>query len=111
MDIKKTLIVAAFLSLSGCATYGPGEDDYGRILQGNGEEVLAAARTYMDETTRVPNSIQDLIPKYLKAMPADPKIQYDRKTSTFYFDYQQTGRNGMAVTCHALLGQLQWVCN
>jgi len=46
----------------------------------------------------------------LKAVPADPKIEYDRKTSTFYFIYMQKGPNGMAVTCHALLGQLQWVC-
>jgi len=110
MTIKETLIVAACLSLAGCATYGPGEDDYGRMLQANGEDVLSAARNYMDETTRVPNSLQELVPRYLKAVPTEPKIEYDRKTSTFYFVYMQKGANGMAVTCHALLGQLQWVC-
>lgn len=108
--MKKLLLLALTLSLSGCATYGPGEDDYGRILQGTGEDVLQAARNYMDETTRVPNSLNDLVPKYLKAIPKDPDIQYDRKNSTFFFTYMQKGPNGMAVTCHALLGQLQWVC-
>ena len=110
MVIKNTLIASTFLSLAGCASYGPGEDSYGRILQGNGEDVLAAARNYMDETTRVPKNLEDLVPKYLKAVPTEPKIEYDRKTSTFYFTYQQKGPNGMSVTCHALLGQLQWVC-
>ena len=108
--MKKLLLLALTLSLSGCATYGPGEDSYGRNLQANGEEVLSAARNYMDETTRVPNSIQELVPKYLKANPKEPDIQYDRKISTFSFTYQQPGSTGLTVTCHALLGQLQWVC-
>ena len=104
------LVSAAFLTLSACAAYGPGEDDYGRVLQGNGEEVLSAARAYMDETTRVPSSLQDLVPKYLKALPTEPKVEYDRKSSTMYFVYTQPGTDGLTVTCHALLGQLQWVC-
>ena len=108
--MRKFLLIALILSLSGCATYGPGEDDYGRILQGTGENVLQAARNYMDDTTRVPKSLNELVPKYLKALPKEPDIQYDRQNSTLFFTYQQKGANGMAVTCHALLGQLQWVC-
>ena len=108
--MKTLLLLALSLSLSACAAYAPGEDDYGRVLQGNGEAVLSAARNYMDETARVPNSIDELIPKYLKARPAQPDVKYDRKTSTFYFVYTQQGTNGLTVTCHALLGQLQWVC-
>ena len=107
---KPLLLLALTLSLSACSTYGPGEDDYGRILQGTGEDVLHAARNYMDDTSRVPKSLNELVPKYLKALPKDPKIQYDRQNSTLFFDYQQKGPNGMLVTCHALLGQLQWVC-
>jgi len=108
--MKKLLLLALTLSLSGCAAYGPGEDDYGRVLQGTGEDVLQAARSYMDDTTRVPNTLNDLVPKYLKALPTEPAVQYDRKNSTLFFIYQQKGANGMSVTCHALLGQLQWVC-
>lgn len=108
--MKKLLLLALTLSLSGCATYGPGEDAYGRALQGTGEDVLQAARNYMDETTRVPNSLNELVPKYLRALPTEPNVQYDRKNSTLFFIYQQQGPNGMSVTCHALLGQLQWVC-
>lgn len=108
--MKKLLLLALTLSLSACATYGPGEDQYGRALQGVGEDVLQAARNYMDETTRVPNNLNELVPKYLRALPTEPDVQYDRKNSTLFFIYQQKGPNGMSVTCHALLGQLQWVC-
>jgi hypothetical protein len=108
--MKKLLPLALTLMLSSCAAYGPGEDIYGRTLQGSGEDVLQAARNYMDETTRVPNSLNDLVPKYLAAVPKEPDIQYDRKNSTLYFVYTQKGNNGLTVTCHALLGQLQWVC-
>jgi len=108
--MKKLLPLALTLMLSGCAAYGPGEDKYGRELQGTGEDVLTAARNYMDETTKVPNSLNDLVPKYIQALPKEPSIQYDRKTSTLYFTYKQPGSAGLDVTCHALLGQLQWVC-
>jgi hypothetical protein len=108
--MKKLLIFAAFLSLSGCATYGPGEDDYGRILQGNGEDVLAAVRSYMDDTSHEPANLQVLIPKYLKALPTAPDIKYDPKNAILTFVYDQTGKTGLHVTCHALVGQLQWVC-
>ena len=108
--MKKLLLLALTVGLSGCATYGPGEDDYGRILQGTGEDVLQAARNYMDDTTRVPKSLNELVPNYLKALPKEPDIQYDRQNSTLFFTYMQKGPNGMSVTCHALLGQLQWVC-
>lgn len=110
LTMKKLLPLALSLMLSGCATYAPGEDDYGRQLQGTGEDVLQAARNYIDETTRVPKSLNELVPKYLKALPKEPVIQYDRTNSTLFFIYQQKGPNGMSVTCHALLGQLQWVC-
>jgi hypothetical protein len=108
--MKKLLPLALTLMLSGCASYGPGEDLYGRTLQGTGEDVLSAARNYMDETTRVPASLDVLVPKYIAALPKDPNIQYDRKNSTLYFVYTQKGTTGLSVTCHALLGQLQWVC-
>jgi predicted small secreted protein len=108
--MKMLLLLAMTLSLSGCAAYGPGEDMYGRTLQGTGEDVLTAARQYMDETTRVPASLDVLVPKYIAALPTEPKIQYDRQNSTLYFTYVQPNSGGTTVTCHALLGQLQWVC-
>lgn len=108
--MKKLLPLALMLMLSGCAAYGPGEDDYGRILQGNGEEVLNAVRNYMDDTSHQPPNLQVLVPKYIQALPTDPKIQYDPRGAILVFIYDQQGKGGLHVTCHALVGQLQWVC-
>jgi hypothetical protein len=109
--MKKTAIaMTAFLALSGCAAYGPGEDDYGRVLQGTGEQVLNAVRNYMDDTSQQPPNLQVLVPKYLPALPTAPDIKYDPKNAILVFVYDQTGKTGLHVTCHALVGQLQWVC-
>lgn len=109
--MKKTLsALAALLALSGCSTYGPGEDDYGRQLQGEGETVLAAFRSAMDDTGHVPSSLQQLVPTYLPALPKEPAIVYTPKTGSLDFEYDQGGSRGLHVHCHALVGQLQWVC-
>ncbi len=108
--MKNILMLAALLALAGCSTYGPGEDDYGRKLQGDGEEVLTAVHSYMDDTSRMPPNLQVLVPKYLAALPTEPKIVYTPKTSSLDFEYDQGGSRGLHVHCHALVGQLQWVC-
>ena len=109
--MKKVFLVAVFLCLSGCATYAPGVDEMGQKLQQEGIPVLVAIRNYMDDTTRQPRTLQDLVPKYLPALPLEPKIDYDFKNSVLTFDYTQgSGVNSMLVECHALVGQVDWVC-
>jgi hypothetical protein len=108
--IKLLIASAALLALSGCATYAAGEDMYGRKLQGEGEQVLAAFRTAMDESGHVPKSLQELVPTYLPALPKEPNIIYTPKTGSLDFEYDQGDKGGLHVHCHALVGQLQWVC-
>lgn len=110
--MKKAWLVASLLSLSACSTYAPGEDAQGTQLQAAGIKVLVAVRNYMDETTRPPHTLQDLIPKYLDKIPDQPKIDYDFKNSVLSFNYLQgSGANAILVTCHALIGQVDWVCD
>jgi len=108
--MKNFLVLALLCLLTGCSTYAPGEDTYGRQLQGESEAVLAAIHSYMDDTSRVPNSLDVLVPKYLPALPKEPQIVYTPKTSSLDFEYDQKDKNGLHVHCHALVGQLQWVC-
>lgn len=79
--MKQLLLAAVLLSLSACSTYAPGEDAQGTQLQMSGKKVLVALRNYMDETTRQPHTLQDLVPKYLEKIPEQPKIDYDFKNS------------------------------
>ena len=109
--MRKLLSLAAlFALLSGCASYAPGEDQKGLQLQAIGQEVLMAARSYMDQNARPPHTLQDLVPKYMAALPPEPKITYDLKAGRFEFVYKQEGSTGSQVACHAVLGETDWIC-
>ena len=108
--MKYLACLAAMMALSGCATYSPGDDPLGQKLQVLGAPVLEAAREYMDSNARYPRSIQELVPKYLAAIPDEPKVYFDVKGATFLFKYKQEDHGGLPVVCHALIGQTEWVC-
>lgn len=107
---KRLYCLLAILALSGCSTYAPGEDQKGLELQNVAQEVLMAIQTYMDDNSRPPRTLQDLVPKYLKSLPTEPLIHYDLKNSRLDFMYQQEGKTGSQVACHAVIGETDWVC-
>ena len=96
--------------LSACASYAPGDDKKGIELQAAGVPVLQAIRVYMDDNGRVPRTLQELVPKYLQALPVEPQINYDQKASRLDFTYTQEGSTGSQVSCHAVIGELDWIC-
>lgn len=108
----RTLVPLLVLSalLSGCASYAPGDDKKGIELQAAAVPVLQAIRVYMDDNGRVPRTLQELVPKYLAALPAEPQINYDQKASRLDFTYTQEGSAGSEVSCHAVIGELDWIC-
>ncbi len=108
--MKQVLALAACLALSGCATYAAGEDPEGQKLQAAGIQVLKAVHDYMDDTSREPTNLQQLVPKYLPAIPTEPKILFDPKSGYLLFEYVQGGPTGMKVECRALVGQEDWAC-
>lgn len=109
--MRKLMSLVALLALfSGCSTYAPGEDKKGVALQDVASQVLTAVRTYMDDNARPPQSLQDLIPKYLPAIPDEPRIRYDLKDLRLDFLYTQDDKAGAQVACHAAIGETEWVC-
>lgn len=103
-------LLALFAWLSGCASYAPGDDKKGVQLQAVGQQVLVAARTYMDDNARPPRALSDLVPTYLKALPIEPHVQYDPTMGRFAFVYRQEGSEGAQVECHAVIGETDWIC-
>lgn len=107
---KLISLLPLFTLLSGCATYAPGDDQKGLQLQAIGQEVLMAARMYMDQNARPPHTLQDLVPKYMAALPIEPSVTYDAKAGRFEFVYKQEGTQGSQVACHAVIGETDWIC-
>ncbi len=108
--MRTLIFLLMLLTLASCATYAPGEDKKGLELQSVAQQVLMAVNAYMDDNSRPPRTLQDLVPKYLKALPDEPLIHYDLKNSRLDFMYQQEGKTGSQVACHAAIGETQWVC-
>lgn len=109
--MRRFLSLLALCSLlSACASYAPGDDQKGLQLQSVGQQVLQAARSYMDENARPPRTLQDLVPKYLPALPTEPAVLYDPRLGRFQFVYTQEGSQGAQVECHAVIGETDWIC-
>ena len=108
--MRTLVFLLTLLTLTSCSTYAPGEDQKGQALQAAAAQVLVAVQAYMDDNSRPPRTLQDLVPKYIKALPTEPLINYDLKGSRLDFLYQQDGANGSKVACHAAIGETQWVC-
>lgn len=107
---KLLSLLTILVLLTACASYPPGDDPEGQQFQAVGQQVLQAARNYMDQNARPPHSLQDLVPKYLPVLPDKPTITYDSQIDRFEFHYKQKGLEGAAVSCHALLGETDWIC-
>ncbi|MGH8397736.1 MAG: hypothetical protein ACRETA_05770 [Gammaproteobacteria bacterium] len=106
----KYLVIAALLVLCGCAAYPSGDDPYGQRLQAAATPVLVAIQTYMNDNARLPRSLNDLVPKYIKQLPDEPKLTYDMKDNTITFQYIRGMSNGTEGVCTAFIGQTSWSC-
>ncbi|HVA56177.1 MAG TPA: hypothetical protein VNI53_10350 [Gammaproteobacteria bacterium] len=108
--MSKTLVIAVLLTLSGCALYPPGVDPNGQKLQAAATPVLEAIHTYITDNMRMPKNLNDLIPKYIKQLPDEPKLTYDLLHNVVTFHYIQSLSKNSVVTCSAFIGQTGWVC-
>jgi hypothetical protein len=109
--MSKFAVIAVLLALAGCAVYPPGEDPGGKKLQAAATPVLEAIHKYMSENARLPKTLNDLVPKYLKQLPDEPKLTYDLANNMVTFHYTQSQSFGVQVTCTSFLGQTAgWSC-
>ncbi|MGA9854641.1 MAG: hypothetical protein WBR29_05125 [Gammaproteobacteria bacterium] len=108
--MSKYLVIAVLLTLCACAVYPPGDDPNGQKLQAEATPVLEAIHTYMTDNARVPKSLNDLVPKYIKQLPAKPKLTYDLPNNVVTFSYVQSQSFSVQVTCTAFIGQTGWMC-
>jgi len=108
--MSKYFVIAVLLALCGCAMYPPGEDPNGQKLQDAATPVLEAIHTYVTDNMRMPKSLNDLVPKYIKQLPAEPKLSYDMPNNVVTFHYTQSQSFSVQVTCTAFIGQTGWSC-
>src|ERR1700741_5387234 len=104
-------IAASGLLLVACASAPPGEDDKGRDLVAQSTPVLAALNRYQRDRREFPSSLHELVPRYLKEVPFDPGLRYDRDENTLGFAYLTPWPQGRTVVCIARFGDTAFKCN
>jgi len=107
----KRYAIATLLALSACSTYPPGSDPEGEKMKANAMPVLEALSLYLHQNIRPPKSLDDLVPKYLPAIPKEPKLALDMASNTLSFTYIQSLSQNSVVLCVAYIGVSSWSCD
>lgn len=100
----------AALVLCACATVPPGEDPLGQQMREQALPVLLALAAYHKDKGTHPTSLYELTPRYMKALPLRPNIDFDRVSGQVGFVYERAGWRFRQVACKAETGQVEWDC-
>lgn len=96
--------------LVGCANWPSGGDPKGLEYQANARPVLTALVAYHRERGEYPQSLQELVPRHLKAVPFFPGLRYDRDAKNVEFHYEPSWPQPGKVLCFAKVGETEWTC-
>ena len=123
MSWKKTWVHAAacprvllsgagttMLLIVGCATFAPGDDPKGQGYKAPASKVLVALDAYKNDRGRYPNSLYELVPKYLEKVPDEPSLRFDEYTATLRFAYSREWPQLGRIVCVAHVGTTEWNC-
>jgi len=98
------------LLIVGCQTFAPGDDEKGKQLREPANKVLTAIEQYKQENGRYPNSLYELVPKYVDRLPDEPTLRIDEYSSTLRFAYSREWPQLGRIVCIAHFGTTDWQC-
>lgn len=105
----RALLLPALL-LAACSFAKPGEDENGIAARARARPVLPALVAYHKDRHEYPRSLYELVPRYLKEVPFDPGLHYDKEAGVIDFAYFPSFPRQDPVNCGARLGDLDWTC-
>jgi hypothetical protein len=109
--LRRFLIVFALVILSACTVWPIGEDPYGLGVRRSANEVIMALQAYHRDTGSFPIGLGALVPKYLTALPDEPRLQYDRDVGSLSFRYTPSWPQLRPVWCSSVRNTTDWRCN
>src|SRR5579862_3756729 len=99
--IQRVAAAVTLLVFAGCAVWPLGQDPAGRKLEAEGERLAVAIQAYRSGNGDGPNSIDELIPKFLSRTP-DRRLHFDAMKNRIEFVYSPTIATGEAVCVTAV---------
>lgn len=109
--MRPLLAAVTSLMLAACANWPSGGDPKGLELKAEATPVLAALVAYRRDRGEYPQSLQELVPRYLKAVPFAPGLRYDRESGNVEFHYEPSWPQPGKVLCFAKAGATEWTCD
>jgi hypothetical protein len=95
--------------LQSCAVWPPGKDPAGLRLIEKANTVLRAAQVFQAAEGRSPNTLDELVPKYIESLPREPSVWLVRATDALSFHYSPTLGWGQCA-CSATLSDSTFSC-
>ena len=108
--MKTTVTVWLVLALSACAVWSAGKDPHGEALMQNANAVLTALNSYVVVHRKGPPSLQDLVPRYIAALPAQPEFNYSARRGNLVFNYEPSWPTPGTSACEARFGETAFRC-
>ena len=102
--------VCLVLALSACAVWSAGKDPHGQALMQNANAVLAALNSYIQVNRKGPATLQDLVPGYIAALPAQPEFNYSVRRGSLVFNYAPSWPTPGTSACEAHFGDTAFRC-
>jgi len=107
--LRRLSILAANLTLCGCAVWPVGEDPAGAELKLRAAPVFDALAKFHHDHGIWPASLPELTPRYLP-VPLDKRLFFDKKSESLGFTYSPTWPQMGQTSCSANVRSQKWSC-
>jgi hypothetical protein len=97
-------------ALAACAVYPVGQDADGLNLRRDANRVMMAIEQWNHDKRTYPQTLSELVPRYLPSLPSAPKLIYHARDGSLSFRYVPTWPQLRPVWCNSVGDTTNWVC-
>lgn len=103
-------VVLASVGVAACSVWPVAQDPDGMALRRNANEVLMALQDWHRQRGGYPQTLAELVPAYLPALPDSPDLRYRAADGSLSFHYIPTWPQLRPVWCDSVGDTTNWRC-
>ncbi|HEX4080430.1 MAG TPA: hypothetical protein VHX61_16330 [Rhizomicrobium sp.] len=103
-------MLLAFAVLAACSVYPMGQDADGLNLRRDANRVMMAIEQWHHARRTFPQTLSELVPRYLPSLPDAPKLVYHAHDGSLSFRYIPTWPQLRPVWCSSVGDTTNWIC-
>jgi hypothetical protein len=110
MSLRNAVVLLVFAAVAACAVYPLGQDADGLNLRRDANRVMMAIEQWKRDKRSFPQTLGELVPRYLPSLPDAPKLVYRPRDGSLSFRYVPTWPQLRPVWCSSVGDTTNWVC-